>query len=235
MTTFVADHGAKACYGRGKKEVKMGKFDINGQPLVRSVATRSRLLDRGVDELVGFCKGTIADGILNHQEADSLLAWINRHPDLATKFPANVLFARLTDALDDGNLDGDEAKDVFELIAECVGASGDVSMEACTSMLPLDNPPPDLVFSGRNYVLTGRFAWGPRQDVANVIEFLGGSIKTSVSGMVDYLVCGHFGSNDWAHSTHGRKIEAAMDFKCRGYEIYIISERYWAEVIRDMI
>jgi NAD-dependent DNA ligase len=213
----------------------MGRVDDNGQPFVRSAANRSRLLDRGTDELVGFCKGTIADGILNQQEAESLLAWINRHPDLATTFPANVLFARLTDALDDGVLDSDEAKDVFELIAECVGATGDVTMEACTSTLPLDVPPPELVFPRRNYVLTGRFAWGPRQDVANVIEMLGGCVKSSVSGVVDYLICGHFGSNDWAHSTHGRKIEAAMGFKNQGYDIYIISERYWADIIKDLI
>lgn len=213
----------------------MGRVDDNGQPFARSAATRSRLLDRGIDELVGFCKGTIADGILNQQEAESLLTWINRHPDLATTFPANVLFARLTDALDDGVLDSDEAKDVFELIAECVGATGDVTMEACTSTLPLDVPPPELVFPRCNYVLTGRFAWGPRQDVASVIEMLGGRVKSSVSGVVDYLICGHFGSNDWAHSTHGRKIEAAMGFKNQGYDIYIISERYWADIIKDLI
>ena len=213
----------------------MGRVDDDGQPFARSVATSARLLDRGIDELVGFCKGTIADGILNQQEVESLLTWINRHPDLATTFPANVLFAWLTDALDDGQLDSDEAKDVFELIAECVGATGDVSMEVCTSTLPLDNPPPELVFRNRNYVLTGRFAWGPRQDVQKIIEFLGGNVKGAVSGIVDYLVCGHFGSNDWVHSSHGRKIEAAMRFKDQGYGIYIVSERYWAETIKGVI
>lgn len=213
----------------------MGRRDDHGQPLIRSAASRARLMDRGIDELIGFCRGAIADGVVNQSEAESLLAWINRHPDLATTFPANVLFARLTDALDDGRLDGDEAKDIFELIAECVGSSGDVTMEPCTTTLPLDNPPPDLVFPNMNFVLTGRFAWGPRQDVANTIEFLGGAVKSNVSGIVDYLVCGHFGSNDWIHSSHGRKIEAALDFRAEGYDIAIISERYWADMIKDKI
>jgi len=212
----------------------MSIIDDHGQPIFRSAANRSRLMDRGIDELVGFCRGTIADGILNQSEAECLLAWINRHPDLATTFPANVLFARLTDALDDETLD-DESKDVFELIAECVGASGDVAMEPCTSTIPLDNPPPELLFPNRNFVLTGKFAWGPRQDVTHVIEFLGGCVKASVSGIVDYLICGHFDSTDWIHSSHGRKIEAAMEFRANGYEVAIISEKYWAEVIQDKI
>jgi NAD-dependent DNA ligase len=185
--------------------------------------------------LIGFCRGAIIDGALNQTEAEALLTWIKRHSDLATTFPANVLFARLTDALDDGHLDSDEAKDIFELIAECVGATGDVSMEPCTCTLPIDNPPPELVFENRNYVLTGRFAWGPRQDVANIIEFLGGRVKSSVSGIADYLLCGPFGSTDWIHSSHGRKIESALDFRSQGYEIYIISERYWAEVVKDIM
>lgn len=213
----------------------MRKLNDHGQPLVRSAASRARLMDRSIDELIGFCRGTIADGALSQQEAESLLAWISSNNDLATTFPANVLFARLADALEDGRLDSDEAKDVFELIAECVGASGDVTMEPCTTTLPLDNPPPELVFRRRNYVLTGRFAWGPRQDVAGVIEMLGGCVKSNVSGVVDYLVCGHFGSTDWIHSSHGRKVEAAMGYRSQGYDIFIVSEKYWADVIKDMI
>ena len=213
----------------------MGVINEHGQPIIRSATNRSRLLDRGIDELVGFCRGTIADGVLNQAEAESLLTWINLHPHLATKFPANVLFARLTDALDDGRLEIDEARDVFELIAECVGASGDINMEPCTSTLPLDNPPPELLFSNRNFVLTGRFAWGPRQDVVNVIEFLGGCVKKNISEVVDYLICGHFGSTDWIHSSYGRKIETAMSFRSNGYDIYIISEKYWSDVIKNKI
>jgi NAD-dependent DNA ligase len=213
----------------------MSVIDEHGQPIIRSTTNKSRLMDRSIDELIGFCKGTIADGVLNQDEAESLLTWIKLHPNLATTFPANVLFARLCDALDDGKLDSEEARDVFELIAECVGASGEVEMVPCTSTLPIDNPPPELFFPNRNFVLTGRFAWGPRQDVASVIEFLGGCVKNNVSGIVDYLICGHFGSTDWIHSSHGRKIEAAIDFRSNGYDIAIISERYWADVVREII
>jgi hypothetical protein len=71
--------------------------------------------------------------------------------------------------------------------------------------------------------------------VASVIEFLGGCVKNNVSGIVDYLICGHFGSTDWIHSSHGRKIEAAIDFRSNGYDIAIISERYWADVVREII
>ena len=145
------------------------KHDENGQPVVRDAANWTRMVNRGIDELIGFCRGVIADGIVNQTEAEAILAWIERNPQLATTFPANVLFARLTEVLQDGKLQDDEAKELFDLIMECIGASGEVSMEPCTATLPYTKPAPEIFFDGHNFVLTGRFAHGPIEDRKSVV------------------------------------------------------------------
>lgn len=213
----------------------MGKTDLHGQPLLRSAQGVARLEDRNLDELIGLCRGIIADGVVNQTEAEVLLAWISRHEHGMGSFPANVLFARLSDVLADGVLDSDEARDVFELIAECVGGTGDMDAEPCTCTLPFDDPQPQLVFPRHNFALTGRFAWGPRKDIEHAIQFLGGGIKSVVSMQVDYLICGHFSSQDWIHTSHGRKIEAAMGLRDEGRPIAIISERHLSDYIRKTL
>jgi len=45
---------------------------------------------------------------------------------------------------------------------------------------------------------------------------------------LDYLVLGIMGSRDWAHSSFGRKIEKAMEYKKAGHPIAIVSERHWS-------
>jgi hypothetical protein len=40
-------------------------------------------------------------------------------------------------------------------------------------------------------------------------------------------VIGEIGSRDWIHSTHGRKIEKAMDYNGRGCRIAIVGEQHW--------
>lgn len=54
----------------------------------------------------------------------------------------------------------------------------------------------------------------------------GGAIA-SVSKKLDYLVIGEIGSRDWIHSTHGRKIEKAVELRNGGARLAIVSERHW--------
>jgi hypothetical protein len=47
-----------------------------------------------------------------------------------------------------------------------------------------------------------------------------------------FLVIGTFGSEDWAHSSFGRKIEKAMDLRRRGVSsIRIVGEDHWATAL----
>jgi hypothetical protein len=44
----------------------------------------------------------------------------------------------------------------------------------------------------------------------------------------NYVVIGTFGSRDWVHTSFGRKIEKAVDYRTKGYPLAIITEDHWA-------
>lgn len=191
------------------------KLDNHGQPVFQSSRNYERLTDRVLDELNGICRGVILDGIVTQGEAEALLAWLERQHYAKKYWPSNVLVERLQGVLEDGRLDTEEARDLYELIREIVGGNGDAYGPE-TATIPFDKPQPDIVFRHRRFVVTGRFASGTRKTVTGMIEELGGEIKGNVSLLVDYLVCGHFSSRDWIHSSMGRKIEAAMLLRDHG-------------------
>jgi hypothetical protein len=70
------------------------------------------------------------------------------------------------------------------------------------------------------------FSFARFQSVCNALSLNGGQIG-AISRGLDYLVIGEIGSRDWIHSTHGRKIEKAIDYSGRGCHIAIVAEQHW--------
>ena len=64
----------------------------------------SRIQDRLIDELIGICRGVIADDEVDEREAIFIGQWIEQHRDVADRWPVNVLYARLKEMLKDGVL-----------------------------------------------------------------------------------------------------------------------------------
>ena len=81
-------------------------------------------------------------------------------------------------------------------------------MKECSD-LPLCDPVPEV--KGGAFVLTGKFAKGSRAECAKLTDASGGEVHNVVKRATDYLVIGSFVSEDWKHSTYGRKIERAVD------------------------
>jgi NAD-dependent DNA ligase len=99
--------------------------------------------------------------------------------------------------------------------------------------LPLDQPLPDeVVFSGNEFVPTGRFAFGTRSKVADAITALNGIPKDGFPTQTTrYLIIGVFASRDWYHTNYGRKIERAVELRSEGHPISILSEEHWRSFI----
>jgi hypothetical protein len=77
-------------------------------------------------------------------------------------------------------------------------------------------------------VITGRFAYGTRRKVFEVISGLGGLPGDSPPNRdTSYLVIGTFASRDWSNTNYGRKIEHAVELRESGSRISIISEEHW--------
>ena len=192
----------------------------------------SRVVDRSIDELIGLCKGIMADGVVMQEEAEFLLEWLNTNRHAANQWPANVIYPRLQQFMEDGVLDAEEERELFLLLSDMGGRTKTMpDAQSPATRLPLDAPQPAVEIEGNNFVITGRFASGNRKVVAREIITRGGRVTASVTKNTDYLVIGDIGSRDWIHSTHGRKIEKAIELRNDNRPIAIISEEHWVSFL----
>jgi NAD-dependent DNA ligase len=93
--------------------------------------------------------------------------------------------------------------------------------------------PHPLVFASQQFVVTGKFAYGARSAVFEAIEALGGSpTDAAPTKTTYYLVVGVFASRGWINTSHGRKIEKAVQLREKGTGINIISEEHCKQFVR---
>ncbi len=214
-------------------------FNSHGQPLNCAYNAR-RLATRSVDELIGICKGVVADGVVNSEEANFLVGWLNANRPVMDVWPVNVLSVRIEKMLEDNCIDEIERKELFKLLTDIVGGTGKCeavnkttgevveNISSPSMTLPLDKPAPEVLFEGKLFCFTGKFFYGTRKRCEVDILDRGGQSKSRVTSATDYLVIGLIGSSDWLHSTYGTKIENAVKLKGSGSLISIVSEDHWA-------
>jgi len=203
-------------------------LDPHGQPFnVRF--NRARRAERDLSEMLGLAKGLLADGTVTDDEAALLANWAAKHPDATEQWPVNVLKARLERVFEDGKVDDDERCDLAELLASIVGGTAGIMVgEDAATELPLDDPTPDLIWTGSIFVFTGKFAFGPRADCERQVIKLGAVCERAITRRTRYLVIGTFGSRDWVHTSFGRKIEKAVQYRDDGHPLAIVAEDHWA-------
>ncbi len=205
-------------------------LDEDGQPLILSFNARRRI-DAGIDELLGLIRGITADGEVSTREADALLYWCARHEEIVNDWPVSVLIRRLERIYADGVVEDEEREELRLLLSDIIGEK-DAPLTAPVTSLPLCRPVPAVVFEAKTFVLTGQFALGPRRVCESQVIERGGFCSGSVTKKIDYLVIGSVGSRDWIHSSWGRKIEQAVEYRDRPRSsIRIISEQSWAAVL----
>lgn len=204
--------------------------DNDNQPIVRDY-NAARLNDRVIDELIGLCKGIIADNTVSQTEAEFLQQWIKDNRHISNAFPANMIYHRIQHFLSDDTLDAEEADELLTLLKDLTGGGHKAGAPSLSSSLPLCHPAPDVTFKDKHFCLTGKFVTGSRAKMQEIVCSLGGTPTSSPSRKVSYLVIGEIGSRDWIHSTHGRKIEQAMELRDAGQDIAIISEEHWIKYL----
>lgn len=204
------------------------RLNEDGQPFCLAWNTQRRI-DAGIDELIGLIQGVLADGEVSEAETATLAAWVLRHQEVATDWPANVLVHRLNRIYEDGRVDDEERMDLKDLLVEIVGENKDPLITPATS-LPLSKPAPDVIFDQNEFVFTGKFAYGPRRICQAEVLERGGRISDTVRLQTSYVVVGSVGSRDWIHASWGRKIETAVRYRDLCH-LEIISERHWASFL----
>jgi hypothetical protein len=83
--------------------------------------SEARFNSMDIHELVGMCKGVLADGTINLKEAEYILQWLNERGDILELWPADVLHALLSRVLKDGVLTAPEESELLDLLEEIAG------------------------------------------------------------------------------------------------------------------
>ncbi|OPY77749.1 MAG: DNA polymerase III subunit epsilon [Syntrophorhabdus sp. PtaU1.Bin058] len=214
------------------KSLKSSDLDENAQPLNMNF---NRLLrtDRDIDELIGICKGITADNIVSTEEALYLERWLKINKEIANQYPANMLIGRIETMLIDGVFDDNEKLELLSVLQDLTGERP--SHEICdnySTALPFDQPFPEVVFRNNLFCLTGKFCYGTRNLCESEIIKRAGQVQSNPTLKTNYLVIGILGSSDWIHTTHGRKIEKAVEYRDKGLPIKIIPEEHWVNSIQ---
>lgn len=210
-------------------------MSINAESITARINAAMRQ-SRDISELIGVCKGVLADGTVNLQEAIFVLQWLESHDECLTTWPASELHSTLDSFLEDGILSPQEESQLLETLVGITGTAVTLKQPEkpaapanTSSTLPLFEPPEGIIFTDRNFVLTGTFEMGTRPSCERLIIEKGGKTQKAPTKSTHYLVVGNIGSKDWAHSSFGRKIQKAAEMRRSGVEIYIISEATLSE------
>lgn len=208
-------------------------LDGDGRPRNRRFGARRRA-DWAVQELLGLARGITADGVVAESEAQALAHSIEATAEEAGVWPICAVAERLQRIYADGRVDEEERSELLDLLQAVTGEISDAASSARrTTRLPLDDPPPALRFAGQTYVFTGKFAFGTRTACEQAVAVRGGQCAKSVSQKIDVLVIGTLGNEDWAHSSHGRKIEQAVHYREAGVPVQIVAESHWVTSLRS--
>ena len=103
-----------------------------------------------------------------------------------------------------------------------------------TDLSLCDALPPEIVFEGRSFCLTGVFelADGNRDQCEEAVRARGGVCWQHPNHDLDYLVIGTFVEGSWAHEGYGRKIEKTLECKRTGANCKIVSEAHWLDSLQ---
>lgn len=209
--------------------------DLDGQPIRLFKAHLENNTSKAIDQLSGICSGILADGEVNDAEARFFAEYVRKFAAYEPVWPFTDLLERVNRIFSDGQCDEEERKELKAVMEDLCGHFNKADpAETYSTTLPLDTPLPNqIIFPGRNFVVTGRFAYGTRRRVEEVISRLGGFPTSSApTSNTNYLVIGIFASRDWASTNYGRKIERARELRdVIGSGIAIVPEEHWKRFI----
>jgi BRCA1 C Terminus (BRCT) domain/GYF domain 2 len=217
-------------------EMSLDEPVIGMGPQYRTARDYSRLTDRDIDELLGVCKGVIADGTVNLHELKYIYQWLVGHPTLENTWPCEALANRIKQVTDDDVLTKTEADEMVDFIRRLVAPKPDLPHESVqATSLPFDVPDPQIQFHERSFCFTGNFVFGVRSACVDAAQARGATIEGSVKMDLDYLVIGSFRNEAWMHTTHGRKIEKAVELRAKYGRPLIIGEAHWVKILKETV
>lgn len=189
---------------------------------------QTRLLKRSCESLIGICTGLIADGELNDKEVVFLSTWLRENVAIATCWPGEAVYARVREVLADGHVSTEERAYLMDTLQQLAGGSfaETGAIPFAPNTLPV-NDNADVQIRNHSFCFTGQFIFGTRQSCETAVTVRGGTPTASLNRKTNYLVIGQMASRAWKNTSHGIKIERAVEFQDEGHPIEIVSEARW--------
>lgn len=215
--------------GEGTRKDPAGDRDGNAP---RAAITFSENAKKAINTLYGIGMGIVADGEVNEREILFLDTWLRDNRDFLDRWPMSVVARRVGDILADGQISQEELEDFHAMLSALVGGAMEETGAAggMATRLPVDAVE-IIEFAGRRFCFTGKFLFGSRSRCEFATHLKGGEAVDNVVKTLDYLVIGALASRDWAHTSHGRKIEKALEHKEAGAPVRIVSEEVWGKYV----
>lgn len=179
----------------------------------------------------------VADGEITESELRGLAAWLEDHAELRSCWPYDELDSLITAVLADGRIDAHEHRLLVAFFAEFLP----------TEWRTIVNPPvlqgetitglcavcPEIRFDGTRFCFTGASSRYPRTKLIKTVEQLGGSVVSSISAKLDYLIIGGDGNPCWSYACYGRKVEKAVELRKAGARLLIVHEADFHDALAD--
>jgi len=170
--------------------------------------------------------------VVTSDEAERLAEWMRAHPEVVTRWPANILSRRLERIFLDGQVDRREQKHLRGLLSQLAenpaGYGGGFPL---ATYVPLTTPEPDVVLEGKAFLFAGEMAYGPVHACEREITELGDTCERIVNRRTDYVVIGSIGAAEWCQTAFGEVLDEVVQYRARGVPIAVISEEHWTAAL----
>ncbi|MBN7797823.1 hypothetical protein [Parahaliea mediterranea] len=93
----------------------------SGETHLAGQLEQARRNSADVAELVGLCKGILADGTINLAEAEFILDWLDDRADRLDIWPARELHQLIVRVLEDSVLNAEEEAELIALLEDMTG------------------------------------------------------------------------------------------------------------------
>jgi hypothetical protein len=98
----------------------MAVVDLHGKKVSQRLS-EARFNSIDIPELIGLCKGVLADGTINLAEAEFIQDWLKDRSDVLETWPADELHGMLAAVLQDGVISETEEDELMDLLEEITG------------------------------------------------------------------------------------------------------------------
>lgn len=194
----------------------------------------------GIQQLEGLLHGLLADNYLSDKEIKQLDRWLSENDFLCGCYPFDEIQSIVISALSDGKVteqERDMLKVYFSSFIDLRDSYNLNSIELDKMRGTMSVPgvcaiDPQINFKDTMFSFTGKSVKASRNEIAQLIEHLGGHFINQVTQKTQYLIVGNEGNPCWAFACYGRKVEDAINLRKKGTKIMIINEiDFWDHVL----